>query len=111
MFDMTPRRNLILVCTDKTKAYANYFQLLISSKDDSEESVKGVQDGSVDTSVWTEEQFDANRVGLSSQEHIIFVGESSMIDAECRLMENKFDNLGMQYGWLGILPVIFPQIV
>lgn len=96
-----PVKKLIIVCSDKSKPYANYLRQLISLKDDTEESVIGVKDGTVEVSVWTDKEYDQNSQTISSNMHVLFVGRNKVSKAEVSTMDIKFDKFGMHYGWLG----------
>ena len=60
-------KKLIIVCDDKTEKYANILRQLISSKDDTEDEVLGVEDGTVDVVVWREKHYLDNMATISSK--------------------------------------------
>ena len=91
---------LIIVCDNKTKQYANYLRQLIGVKDDGEEIV-GIEDGTVDAVVWSEEEYNHNAATISSNEHILFVGANKTSESEIGSMNIRFNKFGMAYGWLG----------
>ena len=92
---------LIIVCDDKTKNYANYLRQLISVNDDKDGEVVGIEDGTVDAAVWTEEEYGNNAPTISSNEHILFIGENKTSKSEIGSMSIRFKKYGMSYGWLG----------
>ncbi len=94
-------KKLIIVCDEKTEQYANYIRQLISASDDKPEEIVGVADGTVDAAVWLEKEYLANKAQISSNEHILFVGDNKTSKSESSSMVIKFDKYGMQYGWLG----------
>lgn len=94
-------KKLIIVCDDKTKEYANYLRQLISLVDDTEDKIRGVEDGSVEAAVWTDKEYLANSAKISSSEHVLFLGDSKVSKSEISSMIVKFDKFGMKYGWLG----------
>lgn len=49
---------------------------LISAKDDKEGEVVGVADGSVEAVVWSEKAFADNEPTLSSNAHVLFIGDN-----------------------------------
>ena len=59
-------KNLIIVCDEKSKEYANYLSQLISMEDDTEDTTVGVKDGSVQAQVWLEKDYKANSATISS---------------------------------------------
>lgn len=94
-------KKLIIVCDEKTEIYANYLRQLISTNDDKEGEIIGVEDGTVDVAVWLDKDYIANKAQLSSNEHILFIGNSKVSQKETSSMTVKFEQLGMKYGWLG----------
>ncbi len=92
---------LIIVCDDKTKEYANYLRQLISVNDDKDGEIVGIADGTVDAAVWTEEEYKHNSATISSNEHVLFVGENKTSKSEIGSMSIRFKKFGMSYGWLG----------
>lgn len=102
MFDQRDTRTkLILVHSDNTSVFANYLQMLISAKDDKEDEIVGVKDGTVMTTIWSEKDYLAQKPILSSMDHILFIGRGKNLSQETYGMVGIFDKFGMQYGWLG----------
>ena len=91
---------LIIVCDEKTVGYANYLRQLVSTNDD-EEEVVGTKDGAIEVVVWLEKDYLANRATITSNQHILFIGENQASKNEISSMNLKFDKYGMKYGWLG----------
>ena len=52
---------------------------LISRKDDNESEIIGIKDGSAAAQVWTEKEYTANSAQISSEQYILFVGNSKLI--------------------------------
>lgn len=94
-------KKLIIVCDERTEEYANYLRQLISTKDDKDGAVVGVEDGTVDAAVWLEKEYSSNKVQISSNTHVLFVGEGKISKKETSTMIVKFEKFGMKYGWLG----------
>ncbi len=94
-------KKLIIVCDEKTEQYANYLRQLISTNDDKDGEVVGIADGTVEAAVWLEKEYLANKAKVSSNEHILFIGDNKTSKSESSSMVVKFEKFGMQYGWLG----------
>lgn len=94
-------KKLIIVCDEKTEKYANYLRQLISTNDDKDGEVVGIADGTVDAAVWLEKEYLANKATISSNEHILFIGDNKVSKSESSSMIIKYDKYGMKYGWLG----------
>lgn len=100
-------KKLIIVCDDKTEKYANLLRQLISLKDDTEDEVLGIKDGTVDVVVWKEKHYSDNMATISSKEHILFLGNGKVSKNEFNSsMKMYYDQFGMTYGWLGNRGVI-----
>jgi len=94
-------KKLIIVCDKSCEKYAIYLQQLVSALDDKDNEIVGTQDGAVVAVVWTEEQFEDNKPKLSSSQHILFMGNGKLARARRETMPEKFNRVGMHYGWLG----------
>ena len=95
-------KKLIIVCDNKTEEYANLLRQLISSKDDTENEVVGIEDGTVGVVVWLEKEYRDNMATISSNEHILFLGNGEVSIKEFNSsMKMYYDQFGMTYGWLG----------
>lgn len=95
------KKKVTIVTDEKTVEFANYIRQLISVNDDKEDEVIGVEDGSVETAVWTEKEYLNNKAKLSSNQHILFVGDNKVSRSETACIDVKYNMFGMKYGWLG----------
>ncbi len=100
MFGST-KTKLIIVCDEKTRDYANFLRQLISANDDTEGSVVGVADGSVEAAVWLDKDYLHNSATISSNEHVLFIGDNKVSKSEVSSMIPRFNQFGMKFGWLG----------
>ena len=94
-------RNLIIVCDEKHREFADYLSQLISLEDDTEETTVGIKDGTVAAQVWLEKDYKANSAQISSNQHILFIGNSKLIKEKRSHMNKEFSEYGIEYGWLG----------
>ena len=69
-------KKLIIVCEEKLRQYGDFLAQLISLEDDKNEQVVGAKDGAVAAQVWTEKEYGANAVQISSEQYILFVCRS-----------------------------------
>ena len=95
------KKKLIIVCDETTIKYGNYLRQLITTNDDVEETVIGVEDGTVDAVVWDIKQYADNAPTLSASSYLLFIGENKASKSEIRTMPIKFNRFGMKYGWRG----------
>lgn len=98
---------LIIVCDDKDMVNANYLIQLIGQKDDIEDSVVGIVDGSVSAAIFTPKDYKDNRPQLPSNQYILFIGQSSVAKEQSKTIPDLFSKLGMHYGWLGKRAVLY----
>lgn len=103
---MRSTTKVIIVSDNARQENANFLAQLISRKDDNSDSVLGVKDGSVETSVWTEKIYEGNKMQLPSSAKVIFIGQSPKIKKETAQIPNKYYKYGMIYGWLGSKAVL-----
>lgn len=94
-------KQLIIVCDENTKEFGNYLRQLVSSNDDKEGEVVGIEDGSVSAVIWTDKQYLDNAPQISSEQHILFIGKNKASRDEMVGMDIRYDKYGMKYGWRG----------
>lgn len=102
-----PVKKLIIVTDEKNKPYANYLMALISAKDDKEGEVVGIADGSVEAVIWSEKNYADNEPTLSSNAHVLFLGDTKLSKTQRGGLNIKFDDFGLKYGWLGKRAVMY----
>lgn len=100
-------KKLIIVTDEKNKPYANYLMALISAKDDKGDEVVGIADGSVEAVVWSEKNYADNEPTLSSNAHVLFLGDTKLSKSQRGGLNVKFDDFGLKYGWLGKRAVMY----
>lgn len=100
-------KKLIIVCEEKLRHYGDFLAQLMSSSDDSEGKVIGIKDGVAAAQVWTEKEYTANAAQISSEQYILFIGNSKMIKEKRFHMQKKYSEYGMNYGWLGKQGALF----
>ena len=94
-------KKLIIVCDEKEKKYGDFLAQLVSLEDDREDKTIGTKDGEVAVQVWSENHYNNNSATISSNQYILFMGNSKLAKEKRSYMAVKFDKFGMKYGWLG----------
>lgn len=94
-------KKLIIVCEEKCRSYGDYLAQLISMDDDTDEATVGTKDGEVAAQVWTEKDYNNNSAQMSSNQYVLFIGNSKLIKEKSSHMNTEFNEYGMKYGWLG----------
>ena len=107
MFAGEKKTQLIVVCTEKTRKYANYLIQLIGMKDDTDDQTTGIKDSSVEAAIWSEKDYKANLPTIKSSTNILFIGSNKMIKDETANMDKIFDSYGMQFKSLGHRAVMY----
>ena len=100
-------KKLIIVCEEKLHQYGDFLAQLISSSDDAGGNIVGIKDGAAAAQVWTEAEYAANAPQISSEQYILFIGNSELIKEKRLHMQIKYSEFGMNYGWLGKQGVLF----
>ena len=100
-------KKLIIVCEERLRRYGDFLAQLISGTDDKEGRVVGIKDGAAAAQVWTEKEYTANAAQISSEQYLLFVGNSTLIKEKRHHMLQKYSDHGMNYGWLGKQAVLF----
>lgn len=100
-------RKLIIVCEEKLRQYGDFLAQLVSLQDDKEEGIVGVEDGAVAAQVWSEKEYSANAPQISSEQYILFIGNSKLMKEKRTFMQGQFSQYGMCYGWLGKQAALF----
>lgn len=98
---------LMIVCDDKTRQYGNYLIQLIGQNDDVEGKDVGTKDGEVVAAIYTEKQHLDSQAKITSNTHILFVGNSKIAKEQGKFITCKFNKYGMHYGWQGKRAVMY----
>jgi len=100
-------KKLIIVCDEKLRRYGDFLAQLLSGIDDKDEKIVGIKDGAVAAQVWMEKEYSANAAQISSEQYLLFIGNSKLIKEKRYHMQKKYSEYGMNYGWLGKQAVMF----
>lgn len=100
-------KKLIVVCEERLHRYGDFLAQLISGSDDKEGKVVGIKDGAAAAQVWTEKEYSANAAQISSEQYLLFIGDTKLIKEKRHHMLQKYSEHGMNYGWLGKQAVLF----
>lgn len=100
-------KKLVIVCEEGLRQFGDFLAQLLSLKDDEDGQVVGTRDGAVAAQVWTEKEYVANAVQISSEQYILFIGNSKLFQDKRMHMPIMYSEYGMQYAWLGKQAVLF----
>jgi hypothetical protein len=99
-------KNLIIVCEERFRQYGDFLAQLVSIEDKKDINL-GIKEGTVVAQVWSEKEYISNAAQISSEQYLLFIGNSKLSKSKRFHMINKFSEYGMNYGWLGKQAAIF----
>jgi len=103
MFDA--KKTLIVVYKDEL--LMNQLKKLVETHDDSEGEVVGTKDSSINIVSWDEKVWLGNKKAGNIQGKILFLGDIKGTDKLIPVVDVKFDDCGVKYGWAGNQAVLF----
>lgn len=93
------KKTLIVVYKDEL--LMNQLKKMVETRDDSEEGVVGTRDDSINIVSWTEKVWLGNKKAGNIQGKILFLGDIKGTDKLIPVIDVKFDECGVKYGWAG----------
>ena len=93
------KKTLIVVYKDEL--LMNQLKKMVETRDDSEEGVVGTRDDSINIVSWTEKVWLGNKKAGNIQGKIFFLGDIKGTDKLIPVIDVKFDDCGVKYGWGG----------
>lgn len=104
MFFNEPQ-TLIVVCKDEM--LINQLRKMVETKDDeSEDSIVGTRDGSVKIVAWTEKIWLEQKKAGNIESKVLLIGDVKGVDKLTPVLDIKFEDCGVKYGWAGNQAVI-----
>lgn len=104
MFSNT--KSLIVVYKDEM--LVNQLKKLVETKDDiSEDEIVGTRDDSVKVVPWTEKVWLDNKKKGTIDSKVLFLGDIKGVDKLIPVLDLKFDEYGVKYGWAGDQAVVY----
>ena len=98
-------QTLVVVCKDEM--LVNQLRKLVETKDDTgEESVIGTRDGSVKIVAWTEKVWLDQKKAGNIDSKVLLVGDIKGVDKLIPVLDIRFEECGVKYGWAGNQAVI-----
>ena len=103
MFEI--KKTLIVVYKDEL--LMNQLKKMVETHDDNEHSVIGTRDDSINIVSWTEKVWLGNKKAGNIQGKILFLGEIKGTDKLIPVIDVKFDECGVKFGWAGNQAVVY----
>lgn len=99
------KKTLIVVYKDEL--LMNQLKKLIETNDDNEDSIVGTRDGSINIVSWTEKVWLDNKKAGNIKGKILFLGDVKGTNELIPVIDEKFNNYGVKYGWAGNQAVLY----
>lgn len=96
-----------LIIVYKNEMILNQLKKLIETKNDTDDGIIGVKDNSVNVVAWSEKVWLANKKPGNIQGKILFIGDIKGTKELIPVIDIKFDNYGVKYGWAGNQAVLY----
>lgn len=105
------KKTLIVVYKDEL--LMNQLKKMVETHDDNEQDTVGTRDDSINIISWTEKVWLANKKAGNLQGKILFLGDIKGTDKLTPIVDVKFDEYGVKFGWAGNQAVVFadPKIL
>lgn len=99
-----------LIIVYKDEMLANQMKKMIETKDDTNDSITGTQDSSINVVAWTEKVWLANKKAGNITSKVLFLGDIKGVDKLIPVIDVKFSRHGIRYGWAGNQAVIYVSL-
>ena len=103
-----------LIVVYKDELLVNQIKKLVETRDDTDtETAVGTKDGSVNIVSWTEKVWLEQKKAGNINNKVLFLGDIKGTDKLTPIVDIKFDEFGVKYGWAGTQAVLFvdPQAI
>lgn len=101
------KKTLIVVYKDEL--LMNQLKKMIETHDDAENEIVGTRDNSINVVSWTEKVWLGNKKAGNIQGKILFLGDIKGTDKLIPVIDVKFDDCGVKYGWAGNQAVLYVE--
>ena len=97
-----------LIVVYKDELFVNQIKKLVETKDDiDEEHIVGTKDDSVRIVSWTEKVWKDQKKAGNINNKVLFIGDVKGVDSLLPVIDIKYDEYGIKYGWAGNQAVLF----
>ncbi len=90
-----------LIVVYKDELVLNHLKKLVETNDDKEGEIVGTEDGSVTIVSWTEKVWLENKRAGTIDSKVLLIGKIKGADKLEPVIDVKFDEWGIKYGWAG----------
>ena len=91
-----------LIVVYKEELYSNFLKKLVETNDDNgDDAVVGTRDGSIHVVAWTEKVWRDQKKAGNINNKVLFLGDIKGTDKLLPIIDVKYDEFGIQFGWAG----------
>ena len=105
MFEFETKKTLIVVYKDEL--LMNQLKKMVETHDDDALGIIGTRDDSINMVSWTEKVWLGNKKAGNIQGKILFLGDIKGTDKLIPVIDVKFDECGVKFGWAGNQAVVY----
>ena len=105
MFEFETKTPLIVVYKDEL--LMNQLKKMVETHDDDSQGIIGTRDDSINIVSWTEKVWLGNKKAGNIQGKILFLGDIKGTDKLIPVIDVKFDECGVKFGWAGNQAVVY----
>lgn len=105
MFEFETKKTLIVVYKDEL--LMNQLKKMVETHDDDAQGIIGTRDDSISIISWTEKVWLGNKKAGNIQGKILFLGDIKGTDKLIPVIDVKFDECGVKFGWAGNQAVVY----
>ena len=98
-----------MIAVYKDELLVNQLKKLIETDDDTDGRTVGTKDDSISVVSWTEEVWLANKDAGNIQGKILFLGDIKGTDELIPVIDTKFDDCGVKFGWAGNQAILYVE--
>lgn len=98
-----------LIAVYKDELLVNQLKKLIETDDDTDGRTVGTKDDSISVVSWTEKVWLANKDAGNIQGKILFLGDIKGTDELIPVIDTKFDDCGVKFGWAGNQAILYVE--
>lgn len=106
MFDMFETKKTLFVVY-KDELLVNQLRKMVATHDDTKQGVIGTTDDSINIVSWTEKVWLGNKTAGNLQGKVLFLDEIKDTDKLIPVLDKKFDEWGVKFGWAGNQAVLY----
>lgn len=99
------KKTLIVVYKDEL--LLNQLKKMVETHDDNEQGIVGTRDDSINIVSWTEKKWLEQKKAGNIQGKILYLGEIKGTDKLIPVIDLKFDECGVKFGWSGYQAIVY----